>query len=287
LEFTRESPAGELAAAVRDYLEIESARRVPRCDPGWLEMWWNTDENHLKLRGEIPGVDGLMVETMLRRVASQAPLDEVTGLHRDEEVANAEALIQIASEAAAGDADHDRATLVVHFDASDFTAGRTSGLVDGQLIDRDELLRLSCDSRLQPAIDDSSGVTVGVGRTSRKVPAWLRRLVEGRDGGCRFPGCGRTRWTQCHHIIHWADLGPTNLDNLLTLCGFHHRLVHRQGWEIIGNPNGEVVFINQWGNQHQPARPRFGPDHVKHLLGHLDYYHQYRLDRLATTYTPP
>lgn len=60
-------------------------------------------------------------------------------------------------------------------------------------------------------------------------PGWLVRRIRRRDGGCRFPGCGRTRWTDSHHIVHWADGGATDSDNLITLCGFHHRFVHRRG----------------------------------------------------------
>jgi hypothetical protein len=35
-----------------------------------------------------------------------------------------------------------------------------------------------------------------------------------------------------HDIVPWADGGPTDLDNLVSLCGFHHRLVHEGGWSI-------------------------------------------------------
>jgi hypothetical protein len=250
-------------------------------------MWWNEDESALKLRGEIPGVDGLMVETALRRVASQAPLHEYAGLHREPTECNGEALVQVASQAAAADADHDRATLVVHFSAADLMSGKTSGMVESRLIDRDELLRISCDSRLQPAIDDDSGVTVGVGRTTRKIPAWLRRLVDGRDDGCRFPGCGRTRWTHAHHIVHWANGGPTNLDNLVTLCGFHHRIIHRKGWDLKGNPNGPLTFIDHWQEEYRQARSQLGPSPNGMLLDNLDSYYQYRLGRLATANSPP
>ncbi|MFZ0178952.1 MAG: HNH endonuclease signature motif containing protein, partial [Candidatus Dormiibacterota bacterium] len=53
-----------------------------------------------------------------------------------------------------------------------------------------------------------------------------------RDQGCRFPGCDRPpAWTDGHHIIHWPD-GPTELDNLVSLCRPHHRAVHEQGWRI-------------------------------------------------------
>ena len=287
LALTRDRPVGELAGAVRDYLNIEQSRSQRKRETSWLEMRWNEDESALKLWGEIPGVDGLMVETALRRVACQAPLDEYTGLYRDPVERDGEALVQIASQAAAADADHDRSTLVVHFNGADLMSGNTSGMVGSQLVDRDELLRIACDPRLQPAIDDPSGMTVGVGRTTRKIPAWLRRLVDGRDEGCRFPGCGRTRWTHAHHIVHWAKGGPTNLDNLVTLCGFHHRLVHRKGWEIRGNPNESPAFIDQWGTEYRPARSPFGSAPEGMLLDHLDYYLEYRLGRLATANSPP
>ena len=125
------------------------------------------------------------------------------------------------------------------------------------------------------------------GRVSRQIPGWLRRLVFARDGGCRFPGCGRTRWTHGHHIIHWAEDGPTNLDNLLTLCGFHHRLIHSQGWTIIGNPNGPVEFLDQWGNPHQPTRARIQPHHINQLLDGIGHYGHGRLRQLALANAPP
>jgi hypothetical protein len=54
-----------------------------------------------------------------------------------------------------------------------------------------------------------------------------------RDQGCRFPGCDRPpAWTDGHHIIHWADGGPTELANLVSLCRSHHRQVHEEGWRI-------------------------------------------------------
>lgn len=287
LELTRFTPAEELANAIRQELEIERARPEKLDDNPWLQMWWSEDESFLKLRGEIPGVDGLLVETVLQRYASQAPLDPVSGLHRHPDIATAEALVQIASEAGAADADHDRTTVVVHFDAADLESGKASGVVGERWVDGDELRRLLCDSRLQPAIDDPTGVTVGVGRASRKIPPWLRRVLDGRDGGCRFPGCSRTRWTHAHHLIHWAEGGPTNLDNLVTLCGFHHRLIHKKGWEIAGSPNDTLTFFDHLGREFTPARPRFDPGHRDRLLGSIDYYHAYRLERLAVANSPP
>jgi hypothetical protein len=74
---------------------------------------------------------------------------------------------------------------------------------------------------------------LSVGRNTRTVPAPLRTALSLRDQGCRFPGCDRPpAWTDGHHIIHWVDDGPTELDNLVSLCRMHHRAVHEQGWRI-------------------------------------------------------
>jgi hypothetical protein len=48
-----------------------------------------------------------------------------------------------------------------------------------------------------------------------------------RDKTCRFPGCCASKGVEAHHIRHWADGGETSLDNLLSLCRFHHTQLHR------------------------------------------------------------
>jgi hypothetical protein len=63
--------------------------------------------------------------------------------------------------------------------------------------------------------------------------------------------------------------------------------VHREGWQIIGNPNREVTFLDRFGSEYQPARSRFPVDHVERLLGYLDHYQDYRRKRLATANSPP
>ena len=76
-------------------------------------------------------------------------------------------------------------------------------------------------------------VPLSVGRATRTIPAHLRTALHLRDQGCRFPGCDRPpAWTDGHHITHWADGGPTELENLVSLCRPHHRAVHEQGWRI-------------------------------------------------------
>src|SRR5260370_29005947 len=74
--------------------------------------------------------------------------------------------------------------------------------------------RLACDAAITPIIDGEAD------RTSRVVPGATRRALLARDKGCRFPGCDcPPAWTHAHHIKHWADGGPTTLDNLILLWG--------------------------------------------------------------------
>jgi HNH endonuclease len=68
-------------------------------------------------------------------------------------------------------------------------------------------------------------------------------------GGCPFPGCDRTRYTEGHHIVHWADGGETKLSNLLTLCGFHHRLIHEGGFGLAMTDDGVPVFTRPDGRR--------------------------------------
>ncbi|MDA0250559.1 MAG: HNH endonuclease signature motif containing protein, partial [Actinobacteria bacterium] len=62
----------------------------------------------------------------------------------------------------------------------------------------------------------------------------LRRALEHRDRACVVPGCGATRGLHAHHIRHWEDGGATELDNLVLVCPYHHRLHHRGGITVTG-----------------------------------------------------
>jgi hypothetical protein len=99
-----------------------------------------------------------------------------------------------------------------------------------------------------------------VGRRTRTIPPALRRALQARDRGCRFPGCG-VRHAQGHHIHHWANGGPTRLDNLAFLCRRHHRAVHEEGYRIERDAGGTLRFIPE-----VPALPAVPPDPMQALV---------------------
>ena len=119
--------------------------------------------------------------------------------------------------------------------------------------------RLACDASVVRIGHTSDGSVLDVGRKRRTIPPSVRRALEVRDRGCRFPGCG-LRFTDAHHIKHWADGGETRLENLLLLCGHHHRLLHEEGWNVEWwGKDRQAAFIDPRGQTHM-GRPRQAPE---------------------------
>ncbi|HEX5419831.1 MAG TPA: DUF222 domain-containing protein [Gammaproteobacteria bacterium] len=115
-------------------------------------------------------------------------------------------------------------------------------LEDGAALAVETARRLACDSALVGLTENADGEPLNVGRKTRSISPALSRALKSRDGGCRFPGCGRTYFTQGHHVRHWADGGETKLSNLITLCHFHHGLVHEGGFSVETTGDGGFVF---------------------------------------------
>ena len=96
--------------------------------------------------------------------------------------------------------------------------GSLSELVSGAVLHPEAVRRLACDAGVSRIITMGPSQILDVGRTTRTVSGPTRRALLIRDRGCRFDGCDRPApWCDAHHIIHWADGGPTTLDNL-TIC---------------------------------------------------------------------
>ena len=122
--------------------------------------------------------------------------------------------------------------------------------------------RLGCDGALVGVVEGAKGEPLAIGRRTRAVPPAIRRALRVRDGGCRFPGCDRSRYVHAHHIKHWADGGETRLDNLVTLCSQHHRQVHEGGYGVRVR-DGEIQFTRPDGRV-IPMAGRTGLAHGPH-----------------------
>jgi hypothetical protein len=94
-------------------------------------------------------------------------------------------------------------------------------------------------ARLPPTLGGAPCQPLEVGRATRVVQPAQRAALAVRDRGCVFPGCDRPlAWCDAHHLHHWVEGGPTDLDNLALLCRAHHRTVHEDGWQLTRGPDG-------------------------------------------------
>jgi hypothetical protein len=120
---------------------------------------------------------------------------------------------------------------------------------DGPALALDTARRLACDATIVGLVENADGELLDIGRKSGSIPSAISRALRARDAGCRFPGCDRTRFTEGHHVEHWADGGETKLGNLVTLCGFHHRLVHEGGFDSKATDDDVLVFTRPDGRR--------------------------------------
>jgi hypothetical protein len=123
---------------------------------------------------------------------------------------------------------------------------------DGPVVAGETVRRLTCDSAIVRLIETGDGEPLDVGRKTRVISPALRRAVKRRDRHCRFPGCTHARHWEGHHCQHWADGGPTNLDNVVGVCRFHHRLLHEGGYFVVKD-GADFVFCRPDGSMIPPV----------------------------------
>jgi hypothetical protein len=151
----------------------------------------------------------------------------------------------------------DRQQIVVHVDAEtlrDGAVGRCE-LEDGPSLPAETARRLACDASVVAILEDADGNPLDVGRKTRSIPPALRRALRARDRGCRFPGCPNTRYLDGHHVRHWAQGGETKLDNLISLCRFHHRQVHEGRVLVQRLDDGAWRFVKPDGGSFDGVAP--------------------------------
>jgi hypothetical protein len=105
----------------------------------------------------------------------------------------------------------------------------------GAVTGADWARRYACDGEISRIIIGTKGEILDAGRATRTFTAAQRRAIIVRDEGhCDWAGCDApAAWCEVHHVVHWADGGPTSVDNGMLLCGRHHDRVHLFGHAVI------------------------------------------------------
>ena len=152
----------------------------------------------------------------------------------------------------------ERYQVMVHCDAATLAAEGEPGRsdLDGIRVSAETSRRMACDAAVVAMVHAKDGSMLNVGRRTRTIPPHIRRALDERDRGCRFPGCG-CRFTEAHHVKHWADGGETSLRNTLLLCRRHHRAVHEGRVKVSVNGDATVLFFTPKGSMlvDAPSRP--------------------------------
>jgi hypothetical protein len=249
VDLARAASAAQLDRIVRAHgrcVEAERPdvrRRFVSLDPD--------DDGTWVLRGRLGAEEAAVVQDALRRFAesecgSAEPFEDAESAPTAGE-RTADALVAMAGRAhpdGAARAGHPEVTVLVDVEAlsaQDSAPGRCE-LGGGAPLATETARRLCCDAGIVVSTHRNRKV-LDVGRRRRTISPALERALRARDGCCQFPGCTNHRFVDAHHITHWARGGDTSLDNLVLLCGHHHRLVHEGGFTLERGRDGAVVVL--------------------------------------------
>lgn len=189
--------------------------------------------------------DEVIAELQAAMVALAAPLPGENGAKdpRTPEIRRADAMREIVAQAVRHGAmpasRGERPRLVITATAETLRTGAGFGRTNsGEELAGETVRRIGCDADLFALIMTPLGAPLKLGRRRRTVSPSQWVALCARDIGCVFPGCTRpAEYCDAHHLVHWADGGPTDLDNLALACGHHHDLIHHGAWEIYLGPD--------------------------------------------------
>jgi hypothetical protein len=246
----------EVRAVLDETSELERDRS--------LRYWYEDGGRRFGLEARMPSAQGAIVAKALERVVDQNPAMPISTDGVVIEARRADALLALCSQRIAADSDADRATVVVHASLEALAGRRNAETEHGAVMPPEALQRLACDARIQVVAENEASDAIALGRTKREPSASMMRQLRHRDRGCRFPGCGSTAFANAHHIVWWSRGGATDLNNLLLICGFHHRLVHEHGWTVKRADDGRLRWFKADGSRYRggpvPVATRADPD---------------------------
>jgi uncharacterized protein DUF222/HNH endonuclease len=249
--------------AIRDRGDLVLRQRIEEVrdaeDSRFLRWGFFDQGRRFALSAELSAADGAVVAKAIDRLAERVPVMPGEEGPSCVEARRADALVGMCSGQIASDPDPDRATVIIHAQLDGLLSGTGGAEVeDGPIIHPHTARRLACHARVQTVLEDEKGNPLRLGRMRREPTPGMLRLIKQRDRECTFPGCGARRFTQAHHIRWWEHGGRTDVENLVLICSFHHKLVHEYGWRLIRDRDGTVRWFHPDGRPYRagPAPPR-------------------------------
>jgi hypothetical protein len=269
LMVSRYGTAAHVERLVRNYCRVKRSEALERDNErhALRELSWHFDDDgSFVLKGRFTPERGMLIKKVLesimdeefdKDVSAETSVDETKP--RSDPIAQrrADALVRMAEGyATAAEATAERYLVHVHTDMETLKANGTGTEAEMEgtgNVSAETSRRLACDAGVVHWLDGNHGETINIGRKTRTISPAIRRALQRRDQGCRFPGCTCTRFVDAHHMKHWADGGETNLDNLVLLCRRHHRTVHEGGFSVRTKADGQIRFFDPNGQELPPA----------------------------------
>ncbi|UDY24795.1 HNH endonuclease [Nocardioides sp. Kera G14] len=125
----------------------------------------------------------------------------------------------------------------------DLAAATVLGPTDVERIIAHEARRLACEAGNIPAVLDSKGHVLDLGRTSRLATNAQKKALMLRHATCQAEGCDKpASMAEVHHLDPWANGGRTDLDRMVLLCRPDHRRIHNPDYTNQHLPDGTVRF---------------------------------------------
>ncbi|HEU0206573.1 MAG TPA: DUF222 domain-containing protein [Pseudolysinimonas sp.] len=153
---------------------------------------------------------------------------------------------------------HGTATVNVVVTAHDLIAGTGAAWIDDIVspVATATTREIICDGGVRLQIHDRTGEILWEGRRERYFTAAQRRALAVRDGGCLGPHCtAPPSWCHAHHVVEWEHGGPTDVDNGVLLCSFHHHQLHAGGFRLRMNAGVPEMLAPPWLDRDQLWRP--------------------------------
>jgi hypothetical protein len=233
---------------------------------------WNPMTGRYELRVNLNAARGKALETAIeteidRMIRDDDLADTHPDLRSDRGHLRAYAIANLASKGFQIDAPTvslgARTELCVLIDAETLRIGEHTGTVcetvDGIPIPVSLARRLACEAAVIPIVMGSTGEVLDLGRTTRLANRAQRRSCAAMYRTCAAPGC-EVGFDRCeiHHLHWWEHGGPTDMSNLVPLCGRHHHLIHDAGFTATLTTNRTLRWYRPDGtlDADQPLRPR-------------------------------
>ena len=256
LEDARYSTGTQLESICRKYAAV---RRLQRPTPAEVDerrtiSKRDLDDGMVRIDLRLHPDEAVIVWEALTRIAREAEGDRHCRV---------DALVELAQNVVRGDRpDRSPMESVVTvgaevLDGSSADVAQVASTADGTCLSVEAARRIACDAGIVKIREDQQGSSLSIGRKTRSIPGSIKRALLKRDRTCRFPGCCNRLYVEGHHIQHWANGGETSLENLVSLCGYHHRFLHELGFRVEHDEHQQPRFYDPVGRliPEVPAQP--------------------------------